>query len=287
MINRSMSALRRRAVEVRLLGRLSRLRERHSEVPEVEGEIWQAVAALPKRQAQVIALMFVDDLTVTEIAAVLECEENTVRTHLRRAAKAWPRSSVWKTRKDHDEPRRSSPRSGGITRTERTRRSRPSRASSAGPATPNDRGHRRGRCHGRRHVRGSLDDGDRDRVIVQNPGPTSTTLAPTTTTTTPRTPPVTERSEVTVYLVANEHVVAAGARGCGSRDARSCRASAPRRARGAIESDLGFSSAIPSGSDVHSVTVDGSVATVDLTRQFEIGPSSLSMRRALRRSCSR
>ena len=85
VINRSMSALRRRAVEVRLLGRLSRLRERHSASPEVEGEIWQAVAALPKRQAQVIALMFVDDLTVTEIAAVLECEENTVRTHLRRA----------------------------------------------------------------------------------------------------------------------------------------------------------------------------------------------------------
>jgi RNA polymerase sigma factor (sigma-70 family) len=85
VMNRSMSALRRRAVEARLLGRLSRLRERHSELPEVEGEIWQAVAALPKRQAQVIALMFVDDLSVSEIAAVLECEENTVRTHLRRA----------------------------------------------------------------------------------------------------------------------------------------------------------------------------------------------------------
>jgi RNA polymerase sigma factor (sigma-70 family) len=85
VINRSMSALRRRAVEVRLLGRLSRLRERHSDLPEVDGEIWQSVAALPKRQAQVIALMFVDDLTVAEIAAVLECEENTVRTHLRRA----------------------------------------------------------------------------------------------------------------------------------------------------------------------------------------------------------
>jgi RNA polymerase sigma-70 factor (ECF subfamily) len=85
VVNRAMSALRRRAVEVRLLGRLSRLRERHSEVPAVDGEIWQAVAALPKRQAQVIALMFVEDLTVAEIAAVLECEENTVRTHLRRA----------------------------------------------------------------------------------------------------------------------------------------------------------------------------------------------------------
>jgi RNA polymerase sigma-70 factor (ECF subfamily) len=85
VINRSMSALRRRAVELRLLGRLSRLRERPAELPDGEDEIWQAVAALPKRQAQVIALMFVEDLTVTEIAAVLECEENTVRTHLRRA----------------------------------------------------------------------------------------------------------------------------------------------------------------------------------------------------------
>jgi len=85
VINRATSAIRRRAVEVRLLGRLSRLRERHDDVPEVEGEIWQAVAALPKRQAQVIALTFVDDLSVSEIAALLECEENTVRTHLRRA----------------------------------------------------------------------------------------------------------------------------------------------------------------------------------------------------------
>jgi len=85
VLNRSVSVLRRRAVEVRLLGRLSRLRERHAESPQVEGEIWRAVAELPKRQAQVIALMFVEDLTVGEIAAVLECEENTVRTHLRRA----------------------------------------------------------------------------------------------------------------------------------------------------------------------------------------------------------
>jgi RNA polymerase sigma factor (sigma-70 family) len=85
VINRSMSALRRRAVEVRLVGRLSRVRERHAESPPGDDAIWREVAALPKRQAQVIALMFVDDLSVSEIAAVLECEENTVRTHLRRA----------------------------------------------------------------------------------------------------------------------------------------------------------------------------------------------------------
>ena len=85
VLNRSLSALRRRAVEVRLLTRLAGQRERHIELPTAEGEIWHAVAALPKRQAQVIALMFVDDLSVREIASVLECDETTVRTHLRRA----------------------------------------------------------------------------------------------------------------------------------------------------------------------------------------------------------
>jgi len=85
VLNRSVSALRRRAVEVRLVARLSRVRDTHVESPRVEDEIWREVAALPRRQAQVVALMFVDDLSVREVAAVLECEENTVRTHLRRA----------------------------------------------------------------------------------------------------------------------------------------------------------------------------------------------------------
>jgi RNA polymerase sigma-70 factor (ECF subfamily) len=85
VLNRSLSALRRRAIEVRLLGRLARQREEPTELPSADGEIWRAVAVLPKRQAQVVALMFVDDLAVSEIASVLECDETTVRTHLRRA----------------------------------------------------------------------------------------------------------------------------------------------------------------------------------------------------------
>ena len=85
VLNRSLSALRRRTVEVRLLARLARQREHYIELPAPAGETWRVVAALPKRQAQVVALMFVDDLTVTEIASVLECDETTVRTHLRRA----------------------------------------------------------------------------------------------------------------------------------------------------------------------------------------------------------
>jgi RNA polymerase sigma factor (sigma-70 family) len=85
VLNRSLSSLRRRTTEVRLIGRLSRQRERNVESPAPESEIWKAVAALPKRQAQVMALMFIDDLSSAEIASVLECDENTVRTHYRRA----------------------------------------------------------------------------------------------------------------------------------------------------------------------------------------------------------
>jgi spore germination protein GerM len=115
-----------------------------------------------------------------------------------------------------------------------------------------------------------------DRVIVQNPAPTSTTLAPTTTTTTAPTAPV-EFSDVTIYLIAKEHLVAAGREVAGPATPEAAVRALLAGPSGAIEGDLGFSSAIPSGSDVHSVTVDGSVATVDLTRQFEIGGGSLSM----------
>lgn len=83
--NRSVSALRRRAVEARLLVRLANQRARRVEIPENDRDLWRIVARLPKRQAQVVALIFVDGLTVGEVAVTLGCAENTVRTHLRRA----------------------------------------------------------------------------------------------------------------------------------------------------------------------------------------------------------
>ena len=51
---------------------------------------------------------------------------------------------------------------------------------------------------------------DRDRVIVEKPGPTSTSLAPTTTSSTTAGNPVPDLSDLSVYLIADEHVVAAG-----------------------------------------------------------------------------
>lgn len=52
---------------------------------EADDALWKAVRSLPRMQAAVIGLLFVDDRSVTQAAAILGCAEDTVRTHLRRA----------------------------------------------------------------------------------------------------------------------------------------------------------------------------------------------------------
>ncbi len=57
-------------------------------VPALDAEadlIWKEVRRLPTRQAQVVALRYLDARDVSEIAGVLQCSVNTVHTHLRRA----------------------------------------------------------------------------------------------------------------------------------------------------------------------------------------------------------
>jgi RNA polymerase sigma-70 factor (ECF subfamily) len=54
-------------------------------LPADDAHVWEAVRALPRRQAQVVALVYLEDLSVAETAAVLGCGEGTVKTHLRRA----------------------------------------------------------------------------------------------------------------------------------------------------------------------------------------------------------
>ena len=86
--NRCVSSARRRATEARLLVRLSSRPSVPIEVPEPAEELWAAVRRLPRRQAQVIALVYVDDLAIKDVASVLECSEPTARTHLRRGREA-------------------------------------------------------------------------------------------------------------------------------------------------------------------------------------------------------
>jgi RNA polymerase sigma-70 factor (ECF subfamily) len=53
---------------------------------------WAAVRALPERQAQCVALHYLEDRAVDDIAAVLDCRPATVRVHLHRGRQALARS---------------------------------------------------------------------------------------------------------------------------------------------------------------------------------------------------
>ena len=85
VVNASVSGLRRRGAEARALMRLRSLRP-PAQAPRVreQDEFWAAVRALPRRQAQALALHYLEDKPVAEIADILGCAENTVKVHLHR-----------------------------------------------------------------------------------------------------------------------------------------------------------------------------------------------------------
>ena len=85
--NRSVSASRRRRAEVRAVLRLTPRTVTVADTPE-DRWVWEAVRRLPRRQRQVIALRYVDQSSIAEIASILECSPNTVKTHLQRARRA-------------------------------------------------------------------------------------------------------------------------------------------------------------------------------------------------------
>jgi RNA polymerase sigma-70 factor (ECF subfamily) len=84
--NRSASTWRRWAREARAMTRL-----RHRAVDVVapleppDEEFWDAVRALPTRQAQCVALRYLEDRDVGEIATILDVPPGTVRVHLHEA----------------------------------------------------------------------------------------------------------------------------------------------------------------------------------------------------------
>jgi RNA polymerase sigma factor (sigma-70 family) len=85
--NKAISTIRRRVSEAKGLTRLAS-RVTVSQLPDMPDEtewIWREVRRLPRRQVQVIALRYYDQLSLSEIAQVLDCSKETVNTHLRRA----------------------------------------------------------------------------------------------------------------------------------------------------------------------------------------------------------
>lgn len=85
VVNRAASMYHRRRAELRAIARLGPLRGVPPARLDAEShEFWEAVRRLPHRQAQAVALHYLDELSVTEIADVLGCAENTVKVHLHR-----------------------------------------------------------------------------------------------------------------------------------------------------------------------------------------------------------
>ena len=83
-INRSVSVVRRRVSERRALARIAARRVPAPEHEPSDDRFWDAVRALPARQAQAVALHYLEDRSIAAIAEVLDIAEPTVRVHLHR-----------------------------------------------------------------------------------------------------------------------------------------------------------------------------------------------------------
>lgn len=83
--NIATSQLRRRAAEARALLRLRGRREVPVQLETSDEDYWYAVRRLPRRQAQVVALYYIYDLSVADVAATLGIGEGSAKTHLSRA----------------------------------------------------------------------------------------------------------------------------------------------------------------------------------------------------------
>jgi RNA polymerase sigma factor (sigma-70 family) len=86
--NLATSSLRRRGVEARAVIRLGARPRPAVALSEDDELFWAAVRCLPRRQAQVVALYYLYDLAVADVAVTLEMSEGSVKTHLSRARAA-------------------------------------------------------------------------------------------------------------------------------------------------------------------------------------------------------
>ena len=87
--NLAVSAVRRRLAEARALVRLAGRREpSYADLPAEDGDFWRAVRQLPRRQAQVVALVALEDLSTAEVASMLGCSQRTAQVHLQKGRAA-------------------------------------------------------------------------------------------------------------------------------------------------------------------------------------------------------
>ena len=80
--NLSVSAFRRRVAEAKALARIALGQAMMPDLAASDPEFWAAIRALPRRQAQVVALHYLEDRSIAEIAEILTVTHGTVKRHL-------------------------------------------------------------------------------------------------------------------------------------------------------------------------------------------------------------
>lgn len=81
--NLSVSLIRRRVAETRALARAaSGERTILPDLGASDPDFWDAVRSLPRRKSQVIALFYLEDRPIAEIAEILDMTHGTVKRHL-------------------------------------------------------------------------------------------------------------------------------------------------------------------------------------------------------------
>lgn len=88
VINRSISYRRREANERRAFARIRTVDEPAAEPPLADEMVWRALRELSPRQAEVLALFYVEDQPMAAVAEILGLGTETVKTHLKRGRAA-------------------------------------------------------------------------------------------------------------------------------------------------------------------------------------------------------
>jgi RNA polymerase sigma-70 factor (ECF subfamily) len=89
--NLSVSFFRTRVREASALARLKAPGRYLPELPADDAAFWKTVRSLPRRQAQSLALHYLEDRPVAEISEILGCSESTVKVHLHKGRTALAR----------------------------------------------------------------------------------------------------------------------------------------------------------------------------------------------------
>jgi RNA polymerase sigma-70 factor (ECF subfamily) len=90
--NLAASAVRRRVAEAKAVLRLGSQRTALPDLPESDEQFWAAVRRLPTRQAQAVALRYIYDCPVAEVAETMNISEGAAKAHLFRGRQSLVRT---------------------------------------------------------------------------------------------------------------------------------------------------------------------------------------------------